>query len=409
MASARFSPTRIGDDDVQHVGAGAAGARRIERVLPRHDAHGLQRQIREVDHAALDRPRRILAIRELVLAVVAAVVANEGRVEVLDRLGNRDRAEHQILIVAALPGVVDVELVDGHAGVLGQVARGRGGRALHLLVAVVDRQAAVVPAAGRVDGLGNEDGRRGRRHDHVQLARLVRLGLDREPDPELQALAIDGDERFGEPLERLLVVDLEVVVRAVGSRPHRQDRDLHQPADLDALEDLVERRAPQRRVGVARAAHPELRVRPRVDVAGGDRQAEFGEKPAARAIDRGRVEVAVHGRLEDALVDLDRRHARRLRAAALPFEVVPERRVVRVVAGRREAVAEVARRPVPDAHPDVHPVEELDRGVAPEVARSGRSKRHLVLRETCHGCLLQAAFRRGLPARGYVIIAVALV
>ena len=72
-----------------------------------------KREVGEVDHAALDGARRILAIGELVLAVVAAVVAHEGRVEILDRLGNRDRAEHQVLVVAALARVVDVELVDG--------------------------------------------------------------------------------------------------------------------------------------------------------------------------------------------------------------------------------------------------------------------------------------------------------
>ena len=85
-------------------------------------ADRFQRQVREVDHAALDRPRRILAIRELILAVLALVVAHERRVEILDGLGDRERAEHQVLIVAALTRVVDVELVHRHARIFRQVA-----------------------------------------------------------------------------------------------------------------------------------------------------------------------------------------------------------------------------------------------------------------------------------------------
>jgi hypothetical protein len=60
------------------------------------------------------------------------------------------------------------------------------------------------------------------------------------------------------------------------------------------------------------------------------------------AVDRGHVEVAVEGLLEDALMDLDRVDARSLGAAALGFEVAAERRIVGVVSGRGEPIAEVA-------------------------------------------------------------------
>src|SRR6185436_16652606 len=100
-----------GRDDVEHVGTGADGAGLVERRLRGDDAYGLERQVGEIHQAALDRAGRVLAIRELILAVPAAVIADEGGVEVLDRLGNRHRAEHQVLVVAALAGVVDVEAV----------------------------------------------------------------------------------------------------------------------------------------------------------------------------------------------------------------------------------------------------------------------------------------------------------
>ena len=75
-------------DDVEHVRAGAGLAGPIQPRLIGIDAHGLQGEIGEVDHAALDGARRILAVGELVLAVIAAIVAHERGVEIFDRLGN---------------------------------------------------------------------------------------------------------------------------------------------------------------------------------------------------------------------------------------------------------------------------------------------------------------------------------
>src|SRR5688500_13922072 len=71
-------------DDVEHVRAGARLARAIEAILIAKDANRFQREVREVDHAALDGARRILPVGELILAVIAAIVADEGGVEILD-------------------------------------------------------------------------------------------------------------------------------------------------------------------------------------------------------------------------------------------------------------------------------------------------------------------------------------
>ena len=68
-----------------------------------------------------------------------------------------------------------------------------------------------------------------------------------------------------------------------------------------------------------------------------------------------------------ALVNLNRIDARRLDAAALAFEVVAERGVVRVVSRRGESVAEVAGGPVADTVPDVHRLQEFERGRPVEI------------------------------------------
>ncbi len=251
-------------------------------------------------------------------------------------------------------------------------------------MAVVDGQPAVVAAARLVHALRDDDrGGRGR-NDHVQLARLVGLRLDRQADAVLDALAVDDDERLGEPLDGLAVVDLEVIVGAVGSRPDAQHRDLQHPADLHPLEDFLERGAAQRRIGVARAAEAELRVGPGVDVAGRDGHPELGEEGVARPLDRGAVEIAVEGLLEDALVDLDGVDAGRLGAAALPFEVVAELGIVGVVPGRSETVAEVAGGPVADAHADVHGLQELEGARAIQVSGSRGRVGKLVTGEAAH-------------------------
>ena len=200
----------------------------------------------------------------------------------------------------------------------------------------------------------------------------------------LQALLVDRDERLGEPLELLLVVDLEVIIGAVGSRPDAEHADLHQLADLEALHDLFERRLAQGRIDVARPAHLELRVGPDVDVARRDRHPELLEVAVLRLLDRRRIEVAVERLLEHALVDLDRVYAGRLGAAALRLEAVAERGVVRVIPGRREAVVEVTRRPVADAVLDVHRLHELDRLVPAHVGLLRRGEGELIGSETAH-------------------------
>src|SRR4029077_16101561 len=99
--------------------------------------------------------------------------------------------------------------------------------------------------------------------------------------------------------------------------------------DRQPLAQLLERGAPQLRVGVARAAQLELRVRPGVEVGRRLRSPQLCEEAVARPFDRLPVDVAVlcgPALLEHALVDLDRVDAGRLGAAALPLEVVLERR-----------------------------------------------------------------------------------
>src|SRR6185436_5986272 len=96
------------------------------------------------------------------------------------------------------------------------------------------------------------------------------------------------------------------------------------------------------------------------------------------------IEVAVHRLLEHALMDFDRVDAGRLRPARLRLEAAAERRVVRVISGRRESIAEVTRRPVADGMPDVHRLEELDRLVPPHVRLLRGGIGELVSTETGH-------------------------
>ena len=90
------------------------------------------------------------------------------------------------------------------------------------------------------------------------------------------------------------------------------------------------------------------------------------------------VEVAVQRLLEHGLVNLDGIDAGGLDALALALEVVAESRVVRVIAGRRKPIAEIARRPVAHAHADVHGLEEGERGGAVEIAREARGIGELI-------------------------------
>src|SRR6185436_17640423 len=127
-----------------------------------------------------------------------------------------------------------------------------------------------------------------------------------------------------------------------------------------------------------------LRVGPGVDVARGDRHPQLGEEAVTRALDRLRIEIAVERLLEDALVDLDGVDAGGFGAAALPFEVIAEAGVVRVVARRREPVAEVSRRPVADAVLDLQGLHELDRLLASHVRLLRGGERELICTETGH-------------------------
>src|SRR3954452_25611665 len=87
-------------------------------------------------------------------------------------------------------------------------------------------------------------------------------------------------------------------------------------------------------------------------------------------------------------MNLDGVDAGCLGAAALALEIIFECWVVRVVAGRREAIAEVAGRPVPDAVLDIHVLQELDGLRTPQVALFGGGECKLVGREAGHGSLL---------------------
>ena len=97
-----------------------------------------------------------------------------------------------------------------------------------------------------------------------------------------------------------------------------------------------------------------------------------------RPLDRRVIQIAVERRLEHALMDLDRVEPGGFRAAALPFEVIAKRRVVGVIAGRGEAIAEVAGRPVAGTHADAHVPEELDGLLAIEIAGQAGGVRELV-------------------------------
>ena len=193
----------------------------------------------------------------------------------------------------------------------------------------------------------------------------------------LQAFLVHRDKRLGEPLDRLLVVDLEVIVGAVRPGPDAQHGNLHQLADLDALQHFLERGLAKRLVGIAGTAESKLRVGPGVDVAGGHAHAELGEETRLCAIDRRRIEVAVQSLLKHALVNLDRIDAGGLGAAALRLEVAAETRVVRVVSRRRESIAEVSSGPVTDAVLDVHGLQELERGGPIEIALQSGGIRQL--------------------------------
>src|SRR2546430_14337350 len=67
-----------------------------------------------------------------------------------------------------------------------EVAGGGGRGPLHLLVAVVDREAAIRAAAQLIHPLGHEDRRRGRGNDHVQLPRLGWVGARGGVSPPLR-------------------------------------------------------------------------------------------------------------------------------------------------------------------------------------------------------------------------------
>src|SRR5262249_16552660 len=135
---------------------------------------------------------------------------------------------------------------------------------------------------------------------------------------------------------------------------------LEQLAQLEALQDFFERGTPERRIGIARAAEPELGVGPRVDVARRDGHAELGEKSVARALGRLHIKIPVQRFLEHALMHFDGVYASRLRAPALPLEVVAEVRIVGVISRGREAVAKIAGRPVTHAVSDVEGLEEFN-------------------------------------------------
>ena len=79
--------------------------------------------------------------------------------------------------------------------------------------------------------------------------------------------------RLGEPLERLPVIDLKVIIGAVGSRPYAEHRNPHQPADLHALEHLLDlfgvvlgRLAPDVGVGARTQAAGEIPPHVELDV-----------------------------------------------------------------------------------------------------------------------------------------------
>ena len=71
----------------------------------------------------------------------------------------------------------------------------------------------------------------------------------------------------------------EAMLRTAYSQILNSSRDFSTAiCDLDGLQHFLRRRAAQRRVGVARPAESKHRVRPRIDVARGNRHAKLRQK-----------------------------------------------------------------------------------------------------------------------------------
>ena len=192
-------------------------------------------------------PRLVLGARRLVVEVARAVVGRAAvGAAVLEQVDEREGVvqvavtEHEVLVVldAALAVEVDVEelaLVQrlGDAG--GEVEPG------HLLVADLGVDAEQLGAVERLD-------ERDRVTDGGQqdvAARLVRLGLDREPDVvalvgHVLAEHVDG---LAVALERTADVLRRVVLGALAAAPHDEGLGAELDAELELAHRLAHREA----------------------------------------------------------------------------------------------------------------------------------------------------------------------
>ena len=94
---------------------------------------------------------------------------------------------------------------------------------------------------------------------------------------------------------------------------------------------------------------------------------------------RRQIEIAVHASSRTRSGESRwRRRRRPWCGGTAPSKSLLKAGIVRVIAGRREAIAEVAGRPVADAVLDVHGLQELERGRAVEVTREARRRRRAV-------------------------------